>query len=85
MAGASIADYWISVEMQGGSTAVIPSTVVAVSPADTFGLLLNDKVSIPAININSNHVIHIYNFIPATRTIIITIFTREPTNQVALV
>ena len=81
-AGASIADYWISVEVQSRSTAVIPSTVVAVSPADMFGWLLNNKVSISANDIHSNHMIHIYNFILATRAIII-IFTHETTNQVA--
>ena len=44
----SIADYWISVEVQSRNTAVILSTVVTVSPTDAFGSLLNDKVSIPA-------------------------------------
>ena len=47
-AGTSIADHWISVEVQSGNTAVIHSTVVAVLPTDIFGSLLNDKVSIPA-------------------------------------
>ena len=72
------------IEVQSRSTAVISSTVVAVSPADTLGSLLNDKVSIPANDIHSNHVIHIYNFILATQAIIITIFTCEPINQVAV-
>ena len=47
-AGASITDYWISVEVQSGNATVTPSTVVAVSPIDMFGSQLNDKVSIPA-------------------------------------
>ena len=47
-AGASIADYLISVEVQGRNTAVIPSTVVAVLPTYTFGSVLNNKISIPA-------------------------------------
>ena len=36
MAGASIANYWTSMEVQSGS---MTSTVVAVLPTDTFGSL----------------------------------------------
>ena len=77
MIGASIVDYWISVEVQSGNTAAISSTVVTVPLVDTY-------VWITVNYIHSNHVIHIYNFISATRAIIITIFTREPRNQVGV-
>lgn len=53
----SITDYWISTKVQSGSMAVIPLTVAAVSPTDASGLLLDDKVSIPAYHTLDNNII----------------------------